>query len=77
MAADSACTKASNSALWDNTLVCDASAQVRRVMFTNIINPVLFSRAPMKIQLISDVDEIVPENSTNFTEIYSVGSTGM
>lgn len=31
-----------------------------------------FKNTPMKVQLISDVTEDVPENSTDFSEVYSL-----
>jgi len=41
-------------------------------MFTNLQSANLFDRTPLKIQLINDINYVVPENSTDFTEIYSL-----
>ena len=55
LADDPVCTPATTPSVWDNALVCDETAQVRRVMFTNLGSMGLFASTPMKIQLISDV----------------------
>lgn len=35
---DPACRNASNSSKWDNAAVCDQTATIKQVMFTNLIN---------------------------------------
>lgn len=64
---EAACSAPSNPALWDNTIVCDQSVTIREVTFTNLVESIVFEKAPMKVQLLSDVLEDVPENSTSFS----------
>ena len=40
-------------------------------MFTNIEPDYTFKWTPLKAQVLADVDEEVPENSTDYTEIFS------
>ena len=61
-----------NSAQWNGTLYCDETAIVRSVMITNLLDFKLFERSPMKVKLLSSVDEVVPENATGYTEITSL-----
>jgi hypothetical protein len=43
------CVSAPNGTKWNNALMCDQTAIVRRVMFTNLQNPNVFKRQIMKV----------------------------
>lgn len=58
--------------LWDNSITCDETITLRGVTITNLIPHNSFKGIGMKIQLISSLDEIVDENSVDYSEIYSL-----
>ena len=64
---ESACLPATTASEWDSTLACDQTVTIRRVMFTNIEPDYTFKWTPLKAQVLADVDEEVPENSTDYT----------
>lgn len=69
---ESGCSAPSTPSLWDHTIVCDQTVPIRRVKFTNLRDSFIFEKAPMKIQLLSNMYEEVLENSTSFSEVYSI-----
>ena len=71
LAADASCAAATNPAAWNNAVICDETAKVRGVMFTNFLPHSRFVHLAMKTQLLSDSTEWVATDSTSFSEIYS------
>lgn len=67
------CTQSPNPAAWDNAYMCDQSVTIRRVYFTNMMDPYTFSAQFMKAVEISTIEEVVdPEMiAAQFTAVQS------
>ena len=65
------CTNPTDEDVWEDTLICNSDVPLRKVIFDNLVKKNEFKNTAMKIQLISDITEEVPENSTDFTSIKS------
>jgi len=50
------CVSATQPTKWDNTLMCDQSITIRRVMFTNLAVPNNFFQQPMKATVLNTFD---------------------
>ena len=48
------CPKARTSLNWDNAVMCDQTISIRRVWFTNIMNPASFKFQKMKVAQITN-----------------------
>ena len=46
---ETACLTPTSTSDWDDTLACDETITIRKVMFTNIHEPGIFTFVPMKI----------------------------
>lgn len=71
LAADTSCAAATTPADWGDAVLCDETAKVKGVMFTNFLPHSRFVHLAMKTQLLSDSTEWVAEDSTSYSEIYS------
>lgn len=67
------CTQSTNPAAWDNAYMCDQSVTIRRVYFTNMMDPYTFSAQFMKAVEISTIEEVVDPEMTadQFTAVQS------
>lgn len=71
IASEAGCSSSNNPGLWDNALVCDQTVKIRKVKFTNLREKSIFMNTPIKIQKLSDINQVVPVDSTSFSQIYS------
>jgi hypothetical protein len=59
---------------WGYRLLCNETVPLRRVMFYNMKDPYLFDSMAMKIQVLGDINETVPEDTTDYLAFRSVMS---
>lgn len=45
--------------MWDNTLMCNSTVTIRRIYFTNAIDPYVFNAQFMKVMHLDSYDEVV------------------
>lgn len=69
LAKEPECVRPLNQGVWENTLACETSFQMKQVRFYGL--GYYIKGAPMKIQEIDDIEEQVPLNTNNYTAIYS------
>ena len=63
---DSSCALPKTPALWDNGVIC--SGTMRHVMFTHIIDQVMFQKLPIRVRLHQTMDEVTSDNETFYTD---------
>jgi hypothetical protein len=68
---EAACLPTTSTASWDNTIACDQSVKLVTVTFNNLQSSSLFALTGLKAQEIANPTDLVPENSTSYTQIYS------
>ena len=57
IAEEAACLQPTDQSKWGDTLACDETIKIRKVMFTNIHSPTVFKSVPMKVERIDSLDE--------------------
>lgn len=74
---NNACLQSSTPSVWDDAYMCDQTVTIRRVFFTNLIDPYVFSTQFMKVMEISSIEEVVdPELSSDlYTAVKSLQGT--
>ena len=65
------CSVTTNSFTWDNAMVCNDSVPLRKISIKGVQDSYEFKGTAMKIQIISDIMEEVPEDTTDFTAVRS------
>lgn len=72
IAAETDCVSATTPAEWDSTIVCDGSLNVEQVAFKNLMKKTEFMSIPIKVKLLSTIDEVVASDDTDHTTAYSL-----
>jgi hypothetical protein len=53
------CLSSPIAAAWDNALMCDQTATVRRIMFTNLADPYIFNHQTMKVLYLYNASDVL------------------
>ncbi len=74
-----ACPRATNTAAWDNAVMCDQTVTIKRVLFGNIINKQLFVSQQQKAAELPSISSPFDPNSTAafYSNITSEGFQAM
>jgi hypothetical protein len=67
------CPPANSPSSWDNSIMCNSSVTIRRVAFTNPVDPRLFKAQGMKVMPIFDINQAINPNisSTFYTTAFT------